>query len=156
LQLPLHKHKTEKNCRVNIFIITRDLKKAQIDEKPLIDTREKNFWSEKLEIVHFTKELINKNGILTLYNGMTSSIVGSAVQYAIYFCSSKFFGYSIDYLGLELGNLSRTMLINLISAICTALITNPIWVVNVRMAKREQDVNPIITLGKQDQQYRHD
>jgi hypothetical protein len=102
--------------------------------------QKKDFWSEKLEIVQFTKDLINKNGFLSLYNGMTSSIVGSVVQYAIYFCSSKFFGYTFDHLGVELGNLSRTMLINLISATCTALITNPIWVVNVRMAKRANDV----------------
>jgi hypothetical protein len=82
-------------------------------------------------------KIIKKNGFLSLYNGMTSSIIGSVVQYAVYFCSSKFWGNVIDHLKLKPGNITRSIIVNLISAICTALITNPIWVINARMANSE-------------------
>ena len=98
------------------------------------------FISQKFEIIKFTLSLINEHGVLSLYDGMTSSIVGSVVQYAIYFCSSKFFGYALESAGWSMGHLTKTMLINLVSATCTAIVTNPIWVVNARMARKNKEV----------------
>ncbi len=134
----------------NISLTLRDLKKTLSDEKNSASQPEhqvqekKGFFLEKLEIVKFTMDLINQHGFLSLYDGMTSSILGSVVQYAVYFCSSKYFGYAFEYTGISMGNLSRTMIINLISAICTAIVTNPIWVVNAQMAKKSPEVRKIL------------
>jgi hypothetical protein len=99
-----------------------------------------NFFTDKIEIIKYTMKLIQQHGILGLYDGMTSSIVGSVVQYAIYFCASKFWSYSLDYMDIKISGIGRTMLINLVAATCTAIVTNPIWVVNARMARKGKEV----------------
>ena len=99
-----------------------------------------NFLTNKIEIIKYTIKLIQQDGFLSLYDGMTSSIFGSMVQYAIYFCASKFWSYTLDHMNSKLGGLGKTMLINLVAATCTAIVTNPIWVVNARMAKKRKQV----------------
>ena len=71
---------------------------------------------------------------------MTSSIFGSVAQYSIFFCCSKLWNYLFDFLNIKLEGLKKAIALNLISAICSALFTNPIWVVNARMAKKGKDV----------------
>lgn len=104
--------------------------------KSLSSTCISSFFSEKIEIIKYTLKLIQQEGILSLYDGMTSSILGSVVQYAVYFCASKFCSYSFDHMEIKISGIGRSMLINLLAATCTALVTNPIWVVNARMAKK--------------------
>ncbi len=84
--------------------------------------------------------LIKNDGIISLYDGMTSSIIGAVVQYAMYFCSSKFWSYTLDYLNIKIEGVCRIMIINFIAAICTAIVTNPIYVLNARMAKKNKNV----------------
>ncbi len=147
LQLPFYQFETKTYRRVIYLIYIRDLKKAQKADKEIkveseekIDKSSENFLFNKIEIIKFTIKLIKKYGFFSLYDGMTSSVFGSVLQNAIYFCSSKFWSYLLDHLDIKMGNLSRSMLINLISATCTAIITNPIWVVNARMAKKHKSV----------------
>lgn len=95
---------------------------------------------KKFDIVHFAIEIIKRDGAASLYNGMTSSIFGSIIQNGIYFCSSKIFGYMFEHYEIKLGKIANSMLINLIAATCTALITNPINVLNTRMARKRKEV----------------
>ena len=108
--------------------------------KSLSSTCISSFFSEKIEIIKYTLKLIQQEGILSLYDGMTSSILGSVVQYAVYFCASKFWSYLFDHMNMKISGIGRSMLINLVAATCTALVTNPIWVLNARMAKKSKEV----------------
>lgn len=114
------------------------------NNEPLPTSEKENriikYLSDKLEILKFTFNLIKQDGFSSLYNGVTSSIFGAVVQYAMYFCSSKFWSYVLDHLGIKIKGIARSMLINLIAAICTAIVTNPIWVLNARMAKKKKEV----------------
>lgn len=118
--------------------------KKREEENKAVEEEKKNafvkFLMKRVEIIKYTIKLIRDNGLSSLYNGISSSIFGSIVQYAIYFCSSKFWSYVLDYFEIKLGGLGRTMLINLISAICTAIVTNPIWVINARMVNKKKEV----------------
>jgi hypothetical protein len=88
-------------------------------------------------------ETVKKYGLISLYDGVVSSAIGSALQNGLYFCSSKFWTYAFDYLEVNLGKIGNSMIINLFAAICTAIVTNPIWVLNARMANKSEEVNTI-------------
>jgi len=53
---------------------------------------------------------------------------------------SRLTKYAVDYTKIKLHPFFESISINFIAAIFTATITNPIWVLNVRMAKKERDV----------------
>ena len=103
-----------------------------------------SFLYKKIDIVHFAIEIIKRDGASSLYNGMTSSIFGSVLQNGIYFCTSKIFGYMFEHHDIKLGPLANSMLINLLAATCTAIVTNPIWVLNTRMARKKGQVNNVM------------
>ncbi len=92
----------------------------------------------KLEMIQFTIKVIKEDGVLGLYNGMTSSIFGSVVQYSIYFSLLKLSTYLFQYLRIGTEGITKNILLSLISAIFTAILTNPIWVVNARMANKHK------------------
>jgi hypothetical protein len=131
-------------------LVNRDLKIEPANEQSEVEAKSRinvikqqsggNFLTDKIEIIKYTIKLIQEDGFLSLYDGMTSSIFGSMVQYAIYFCASKFWSYTLDHMNSKLGGLGKTMLINLVAATCTAIVTNPIWVVNARMARKSKQV----------------
>jgi hypothetical protein len=116
----------------------KDKNKKDEDEKKKSSVLQ--ILTKKTGMLNFTMNLLKTEGFLSLYDGITSSIFGNMVQYALYFCSSKLWSYILDHLNIKIGGIGRTMLINLIAALCTAVVTNPIWVVNVRMAKKTKDV----------------
>jgi hypothetical protein len=110
-------------------------------EENLLEKILKALYLDKVDIVVFTKHVIEKHGLYSLYDGMASSIVGSMLQNGMYFCSHQFWTYLLDHLKLHpKSKVLDSMFLNLISAICTAIVTNPVWVLNTRMAKRHADV----------------
>jgi len=96
---------------------------------------------EKLDIFKYCSDIIQNEGVGVLFNGMSSSILGAVVQNGVYFCVIKIFSYLFKQFNLKLNNgILRSMLINFLSAIFTTLVTNPIWVLNIRMAKKSKEV----------------
>jgi hypothetical protein len=99
---------------------------------------------ENFDIFKYCFDLIKKEGIHALFNGLSSSVYGSIVQNGIYFCSVKIFTYIFEYTKIEFkSKILYSMLINLLSAICSTIYTNPFWVLNIRMTKRGKEVNKI-------------
>lgn len=96
---------------------------------------------ENFDIFKYCFDLIKKEGVQSLFNGMSSSVIGGIVQNGIYFCSVKIFTYIFQHMKLEFkSKILHSMLINLLSAICSAIYTNPFWVLNIRMTKRGKEV----------------
>jgi adenine nucleotide transporter 17 len=94
----------------------------------------------KIDIIKYALDIIDKQGISSLYNGVTSSLVGSIMQNGVYFCATKFWKYVFEYMNMKDGKLINSIFINLLAAIVTTLLTNPLWVLNVRMTNRTGDV----------------
>ena len=95
---------------------------------------------ENINIIKYAIDTVKIQGFSSLYSGILSSIIGSSLQNGIYFFMSKLNKYALDYSKVKLHPLFESILINFIAALFTATITNPIWVLNVRMAKKEIDV----------------
>jgi adenine nucleotide transporter 17 len=95
----------------------------------------------KIDILKYAIDLIKQEGILSLYNGVTSSLLGSIIQNGVYFCASKFWKYVFEYLKLNDTKLLNSVLINLLAAIVTTFVTNPVWVLNIRMTNRPPEVS---------------
>jgi len=91
---------------------------------------------EKVDIIKYALDTVHKQGYSSLYSGIISSIFGSVVQNGTYFFMTKLTIYVLDYLKIKIHPLVQSMLINFIAAVFTATITNPIWVLNARMAKK--------------------
>jgi adenine nucleotide transporter 17 len=83
-------------------------------------------------------DLIHEHGLISLYDGITSSLLGAVVQNASFFSSCKFWKYALE--NLNINPIFESMLINWLSALNTVFITNPIWVLNTRMAKKSVEV----------------
>jgi hypothetical protein len=94
----------------------------------------------KIDILKYTLDVIQKDGVLSLYNGVTSSLIGSIIQNGVFFCSTKFWKYVFEHLNKKTDKLLNSILINLLAALVTTFVTNPVWVLNVRMTNRSAEV----------------
>jgi hypothetical protein len=104
---------------------------------------------EKVDIIKYTIDIINKQGLMSLYSGIESSVIGSILQNGIYFFASKLWRYFLDYFDVKLHPVLQSMLINFIAAICTAVAINPIWVLNARMANKKKNVSIILIIWRE-------
>jgi len=77
--------------------------------------------------------MIHKEGPLTLFSGLSSAIVGGAISYFIYFLTYKLSGQITSK--LELGLTAESLINSFVAGLNTAVLTNPIWVLNTRMAQ---------------------
>lgn len=96
---------------------------------------------ENIDIFKYCFDIIKNEGVAVLFDGMSSSVYGALIQNGVYFCSVKVFNHLLKSIKFQMSNqILNSMLVNLLSAILTAFITNPIWVLNIRMAKRSKEV----------------
>jgi adenine nucleotide transporter 17 len=79
--------------------------------------------------------LLKKEGVSRLYSGMSSALVGSVISYGIYFFTYKMWNNALINLGIDKGVVVNSMITSFLAATCTALGSNPIWVLNTRMAQ---------------------
>jgi adenine nucleotide transporter 17 len=98
------------------------------------------YFKEKLHTFNFAFELIKREGVSTLYNGMTSALVGTVASYGIYFFSYKLFKDLLEGYNLKKGIIIDSMITSFLASCATVLGSNPIWVLNSRMAKSKKDV----------------
>ncbi|PVV00990.1 hypothetical protein BB560_004606 [Smittium megazygosporum] len=86
------------------------------------------------------KKLIDKHGFAALYYGVESAVLGNAVSNGVYYF---FFEFSRKaFLKVSTSNNLNTvesLLAGAFAGAMTAIITNPIWVVNTRVATKKSD-----------------
>jgi len=92
------------------------------------------------------RKIIRTEGVFGLYKGALTSVICSVVQNGSHFCLVKLFELLIE---LKYPNIVKkksialVMLVNFLAALCTAVITNPIEVINTRMATCKSQLRKI-------------
>eukprot|EP00347_Sterkiella_histriomuscorum_P012920 403366715 len=91
--------------------------------------------SESFREIKYLKQLIEKEGFLSLYKGLTSGLIGVVLSYGIYFWWYRFFKnfYKIVLKRQDLSDLDITI-ITTIAGTLNSVVTSPIWFLNARMA----------------------
>lgn len=102
------------------------------------------------------RHIIAQEGIFGLYSGLESAIIGISatnfVYYYFYERTKAFYKTSKRKAGRSGTSLNMTtsesMLAGFIAGVATAIITNPIWVVNTRMTVRSSNMTKDPVTGK--------
>ena len=83
----------------------------------------------------FLKKVIDNEGILGLYKGLSSGLIGTVISFAIYFFWYRFLKNVFKHFTGRntFSNLDIT-LITFFSGVINSVLTNPIWFINTRMA----------------------
>ena len=81
-------------------------------------------------------ELLVNGNIISLYNGLSSALVGTVISQGTYFFSYKFLKILLKRFKVQNWTIVESILASLFSAIVTSIVSNPIWVFNTRMAKK--------------------
>lgn len=94
---------------------------------------------KKWDTLDFAIKLIRERGPLCLYRGMTSALVGSIQTNAIYFCSYQFFkSFLSSNLKPKTSLVTYSLITSFLAATITAILSNPIWILNNRMTIASQ------------------
>jgi len=125
------------NCRSEVSSKEKVCHKISFIRKLL--ERIKNYCSSGLSTYKFAKNLIKTEGISVLYNGITSGMVGTTITYFIYFTSYKFFKNIMITHKISKGVILDSLITSYLAACVTAIGSNPIWILNSRMAKSNKD-----------------
>nr|AND95634.1 Peroxisomal membrane protein 34 [Chromera velia] len=90
-------------------------------------------------ILALLEEILHKEGVKGLYAGLRSALIGVGSSWAVYY---YFYALFKDYLAKRYPR-ERSSLINLVTAlgagVISAVVTNPVWVVNTRLKLRQDD-----------------
>lgn len=118
--------------------------KDNIEQREKEDTKaEKELLEESLlkQTWRMLKSIIKNEGVKGLYSGISSCLIGSIMSYGVYFFSYQYWkNYFVRH------NLGRNVVFDslctsFLGALCTAITTNPIWVLNSRMSKSKETVS---------------
>lgn len=85
---------------------------------------------------------MKKDEIKALYKGISSGLFGSVVTNAIYFLAYKYWQKLFLRLNQNYkpGDVTFSLITSLLAAATNAILTNPIWVLNTRMANTSESV----------------
>ncbi len=122
------------------MLFLSDSPEKEENEKRKNKSRLRKFIEKNFELLTFIKDLYLRNEITTLYDGLSSSIICSIVSNGVYFCSYKFWDRVFDFLDLKQSKVTDSIITSLLAAFCTAIISNPIYVLNSRMTKPKSEV----------------
>jgi solute carrier family 25 (peroxisomal adenine nucleotide transporter), member 17 len=103
----------------------------------------KKFLLRKLKSIRLASEIISKEGISCLYNGMSSAMIGQIITSGIYFLTYKFFKELLIKQNFTKGIVIDSMVTSFLASTCTAIGSNPIWVLNTRMSKSKKELGKI-------------
>lgn len=92
------------------------------------------------------KKIIREEGISGLYSGISSCLFGSVLSYGIYFFSYEYWKNYFVRHNLGRNILFDSMCTSFLGAVCTAVSTNPIWVLNARMSQSKSKVRNLIKI----------
>ena len=87
------------------------------------------------------RKIINEEGIRGLYSGISSCLVGSISSYGVYFYTYQFWKNFFIKHNLNRNVIFDSMCTSFLGALCTAISTNPIWVLNARMSQSKEKVS---------------
>ena len=90
--------------------------------------------------MNFFKRVLKEEGFASLYNGMSSALIGSMQSYSVYFYAYKFWQNFFIRNNLSSNVIYDTLWTSFLGAVCTSVLTNPIWVLNSRMIQSKQKV----------------
>lgn len=82
------------------------------------------------------------NQIKSLYKGISSGLFGNVVTNAVYFLSYKYFQkvFLNSNFNFKEGQVMFSLITSFLAALSTTIITNPIWVLNTRIANSTEHV----------------
>ncbi len=87
-----------------------------------------------MRTVDYLKDVINKEGFLSLYKGLQSGLIGTVASFGIYFFWYRFFKNAYKhFLGRETFSDLDVAIITALSGVINSVMTNPIWFINTRM-----------------------
>jgi hypothetical protein len=133
-------------------ILKKELKKPeeknQIDQ-PLIEENQGFLYSTYRNILNYLvyssktlkllKKVIAEEGIWSLYKGISVAYVGIIVTYGVYFFAYKYFKNLLIKLGLKIDLIFESMITSFLAACCSSISSNPIWLLNTRIARAEKE-----------------
>lgn len=94
-----------------------------------------------LQTTYLIRKIIKEEGVSGLYNGISSALVGSVQSYSIYFYMYQFWKNYFVRHNLNKNVVFDSLCTSFLGAVCTAVLTNPIWVLNTRMSQSKQKVS---------------
>ncbi|KAJ9089701.1 hypothetical protein DSO57_1010198 [Entomophthora muscae] len=101
-------------------------------------SNEEKSWSTIVAL----KKIIKEEGVLSLYSGLDSALIGVAVTNGVYYYFYEFSKSVFEKNSKQKGvSTFESMVSGAIAGAATVLITNPIWVVNTRMATRKHSLD---------------
>ncbi len=140
-----HNKENTKSINSNDGKKLNEVKDEKDDIENRLENREKQE-KDKLEesLLYQTwilfKKIIKEEGVKGLYSGISSCLFGSVVSYGIYFFTYEYWkNYFIKH-NLGKNVLFDSMCTSFLGALCTAVITNPVWVLNARMSQSKSKV----------------
>lgn len=86
------------------------------------------------------KKIIKEEGVRGLYSGISSCLFGSVVCYFIYFFMYQYWKNFFVKHNLSVNVVFDSLCTSFLGALCTSVITNPIWVLNARMSQTKAKV----------------
>ncbi len=99
------------------------------------------------QTTYLLKKIIKKEGFLSLYNGISSALIGSAQSYGVYFFAYQYWKNIFVKYGFSKNIIYDTLCTSFLGAVCCAVATNPIWVLNTRIIQaKSKGVSKIIIL----------
>lgn len=137
---------------VRIRIQVKDLtKKAENDERVFYLPEEdektinkiKKIFRNKVEILKFVGDIMKIEGVLGLYNGMSSAILGTVASSGSYFLAYKFFKDFFNYESFNKQLALKSMITSLLGAFVSATLSNPVWVLNNRMTRSKKEIGNV-------------
>lgn len=88
----------------------------------------------------FLKDLIDKDGILSLYRGLKVALIATIVSYGVYFWWYRFLKNKLAFhLGHNNFSQGQMIILTAIAGILSSAISNPIWMVNTRLSTQKND-----------------
>ena len=151
-----HLYKTEYNLKhidgVHQVKNSNNLKKNINNKAIIIANSDINFYKSNIlnrilkliiYLSKYLKESINdfmyflkEKGIAPLYKGLSSAILISIIQNGLYFLFKIKFNNIIN-MYISKNTIFKSFLSNLLSGIISAIITNPLYIINMRMANND-------------------
>jgi adenine nucleotide transporter 17 len=97
-----------------------------------------DYLKNKFQTFNFLINLIRDGKFTSLYDGMKSAMVGTIISYGIYFFSYKLYKDFLAKHNFDKGVIINSMITSFLAACSTCLGTNPVWVLNTRMASSKK------------------
>lgn len=126
------------NITENLNIENKNNQNSQNMNNKTLFNYIKSLFKDKIESIDFFIKIIKEQGGLkSLYNGMSTAIIGSIISYGVYFFTYQ---YWKDFMAKYFNNkgvVLTSLITSLLAAVCTAILSNPIWVLNSRIANNK-------------------